>query len=161
MTERSLNPSLAFAASGSTKRKVGNAVRDDFDLVVRHAIDAAQQLASLVGHHDDLRRRLDDALHDRTLGRGRLGQHRVQRCDDWHAEARKQLEDVSAGFAAENSEFVLQANDVEPASVQEGRGAHIVFNRVILDLQRDGSGIVIGLSVVVHCDDADVSRFGP
>ena len=29
----------------------------------------------------------------------------------------------AAGFAAENSEFVLQADDVEPAGVQERRGA--------------------------------------
>ena len=63
---------------------------------------------------------------------------------------------MSAGLAAEDSEFMLQANDVEPAGVQEGRGADIVFNRVILDLQRDGSGIVVGLSVVVHCDNADL-----
>ena len=34
-----------------------------------------------------------------------------------------------AGFAAENSELVLQANDVEPAGIQERRGARIVFDR--------------------------------
>ena len=100
-------------------------------------IDAAQQLASLLGHDDDLRRRLDDALHHRALGRGRLGQHRVQRRDDRHGEARKQLKNVAAGFAAENSEFVLQGNDVEPAGVQERGGAHIVFDGVVLDLQGD------------------------
>ena len=72
--------------------------------------------------------RLDDALHHRALGRGRLGQHRMQRRDDRHGEARQQLEDVAAGFAAENAEFVLQADDIEPAGVQEGRGAHIVFD---------------------------------
>ena len=63
---------------------------------------------------------------------------------------------MSAGFTAEDSEFMLQANDVEPAGVQEGRGTDIVFNGVILDLQGDGSGIVVGLSVVVHCDNADL-----
>ena len=88
------------------------------------------------------------------MGGGRLGQHRVQRRDDRHAEPRKQLEDVSAGFAAEDSEFVLQANDVKAAGVQEGRGADIVFDGVILDLKGDRSGIVIGLTVVVHRDDA-------
>ena len=63
---------------------------------------------------------------------------------------------MSAGFAAEDSEFMLQANDVKPAGVQEGCGTDIVFNRVILDLQSDGSGIVVGLSVVVHCDYDDL-----
>ena len=61
---------------------------------------------------------------------------------------------MGAGFAAENSEFVLQTNGVEPARVQESRGAHIVFNGVILDLQGDRTGIIIGLTVVVHRDDA-------
>ena len=61
---------------------------------------------------------------------------------------------MSAGFAAEDSEFVLQADDVVPARVQEGGSTHIVSNGVILDLQRDRTGIVVGLSVVVHCDDA-------
>ena len=154
MTERSLKSEFGLCRVGLDKRKVGNAVGDDLDLVVRHAIDAAQQLAALVGHHDDLRRRIDDALHHRALGGGRLGQHRVQRRDDRHAEARKQLENVSAGFAAENAEFVLQANDVEPAGVQEGRGAHIVFDRVILDLQGDRRGIVVGLPWSCHRDDA-------
>ena len=87
MTERSLKSEFGLGSVGLDKRKIGNAVGNDLDLVVRHAIDAAQHLASLVGHHDDLRRRLDDALHHRTLGGGRLGQHRVQRRDDGHAEA--------------------------------------------------------------------------
>ncbi len=138
---------------GLDKRKVGNAMGDDLDLVVRHAIDAAQQLASLVGHHDDLRGRFDDAFHHRALRRGRLGQHGVQRRDNRHRQARQQLEDVGAGVAAENSELVLQTDDVEPAGIQEGRGAHIFFDAVIPDLQGDRSGIIIGLTVVGHRHD--------
>ena len=54
MTERPLNPSAGLCRVRLDKRKVGNAVGDDLDLFVRHTIDGAQQLASLVGHHDDL-----------------------------------------------------------------------------------------------------------
>ena len=78
----------------------------------------------------------------------------MERRHDRHGKARQQLENVGAGFAAKNSEFVLQANDVEPAGVQERCGAHIFFDGVILDLQDDRTGIVIGLIVVGHRHDA-------
>ena len=123
MTDRPLKSEPGLRRIGFDKRDVGNAVGNDLDLVVRHLIDAAQQFAALVGHHHDLRRGLDDALHHRALRGRRLGQHGVERRHDRHGEARQQLEDVAAGFAAENSEFVLQANDVEPAGVQEVCGA--------------------------------------
>ena len=96
---------------------------DDLDLVVRHAIDVAQQFAALLGHHDDLRGHLDDALHHRALSRRRLGQHGVQRRDDRHGQARQQRQDMGAGFAAENAELVLQTDDVEPAGVEKLRGS--------------------------------------
>ena len=129
---------------------------DDFDLVVRHLIDAAQQLAALFGHHDDLRRRLDDALQHRALRRRRLGQHGVERRHHRHGEARQQRQDVGAGFAAENSEFVLQADDVEPAAVQEIRGARVLFEFAVLDLQSDRRRIVIGLAMIGHRHDGGI-----
>ena len=119
------------------KRKVGHAMGDDLDLVVRHPIDAPQQFTALVGHHDDLRGRLDDATHHGALDRSWLFQHGVQCRDDRHGKARQQLEDVGAGFAAENPEFVLQADDVEPAGVQKRRRPNILFDCVVLDLQDD------------------------
>ena len=60
---------------------------DDLDFFIRHTIDAAQQLASLVGHHDYLCGRFDNAVHHRALSRSRLGEHRVQRRHDRHGEA--------------------------------------------------------------------------
>ena len=154
MTDLPANPSLAFAASGVDKGDVGNAVGDDLDLVVRHLIDAAQQFAALVGHHHDLRRRLDDAIHHRALRGRRLGQHGMERRHHRHGETRQQREDVGAGFAAENSELVLQAHDVEPAGIQEVCRTHVLFDIVVLDLESDRRRIVIGLTVIGHRHDA-------
>ncbi len=64
----------------------------------------------------------------------------MERRHDRHGEARQQLEDVAAGFAAENSEFVLQANEVETAGIQEVGGADVVFDIVVLDLESDRPG---------------------
>ena len=61
---------------------------------------------------------------------------------------------MGPGFAAENSEFVLQTDDVEPAGVEKRRGADILLDAVVLDLQCDRSRIVIGLVVVGHRHDA-------
>jgi hypothetical protein len=109
----------------------------DLDLVIRHAIDVAQQFTALAGHHDDLRGHLDDALHHRSLSRRRRGQHRVQCRDDRHGQTRQQFQDMRPGFATENSEFVLQTDDVEPAGVEKRCAAHILLDAVVLDLQCD------------------------
>ena len=61
---------------------------------------------------------------------------------------------MGSGITAENSEFVLQANDVEPAGIEKRSGADIFLDAVVLDLQCDGSGIVIALPVVGHGHDA-------
>ena len=63
---------------------------------------------------------------------------------------------MSTGFATENSEFVLQTDDVEPAGVEERRGANIFCDAAILDLQCDRGRIVIGLIVVGHRHDASL-----
>ena len=97
--------------------------------------------------------------HYRALSRGRPRQHRVQRRHDRHGEARQQLEDVDAGFAAKNSELVLQAGDVEVAGVQKVCCTNIVLDHVILDLEGDRSGIVIGLTVVGHRHDAGLKTW--
>ena len=61
---------------------------------------------------------------------------------------------MGASLTAKNSELVLQTDNIEPAGIQEGRSADIVFDDVILDLKDDRTGIVIGLTVIVHRDDA-------
>ena len=140
MTDLPLESELGLGRVGLDKGDVRNAVRDDLDLVGRHVIDAAQQLAALLGHHDDLRRGLDDALHHARAACRRLGQHRMQRRHDRHGQARQQHQDVLAGFAAENAELVLQRDDVEAAGVQEVRGTQIFFELVVLDLQATAGG---------------------
>ena len=137
MTDLPLKSEPGLRRIGLDEGDVGNAVGNDLDLVVRHLIDAAQQLAALVGHHDDLRRGLDDALHDSAL-------HGVGSASTvWSVVTTGMVRRDSssrmwrAGFATENSEFVLQAHDVEPAGIQEIRCTHVVFDVAILDLQSD------------------------
>ena len=66
---------------------------------------------------------------------------------------------MSPGFAAENSEFVLQTDDVEPPGVEERPGADILLDVAVLDLQYDRGRIVIGLIVVGHRHDAGLQAW--
>ena len=124
---------------------IGYSVRDDLDLVGRLGVHGQEKLAALLRHDDDLRRNVDDLAHHVALLRRRLREHRVKRRDDRHFEAREELDDIAAGLAAENSVFVLKADDVEARSVQEFGGADIVVDRLFADLEADARRIVVGL----------------
>ncbi len=145
---------LGLCRIGPDKGDVGDTVGNDLDLVVRHLVDASQQLAALLGHHHDFRRYLGDAHHDRALHNRRLGQHGVERGHHGHGETQQQHEDVGAGVAAENSELVLQAYGIEPASIEKVRSAQIVFEVVVPDLQSDRGGVIVSLTVIGHRHDA-------
>jgi hypothetical protein len=80
----------------------------------------------------------------------------VQRRHDRHGEARQELKDVGAGFTAKNSELVLQGSDIETIGVQKVCCSNVVLDRIILDLEGDRSGIVIGLTVVSHRHDTSL-----
>jgi hypothetical protein len=43
-----------------SERHVGDAVRDDFDLVVRHAVHVPKELSAPLGHHNDLGGKIAD-----------------------------------------------------------------------------------------------------
>ena len=154
MTGLPLKPNLAFACVRLDERKVGNTVRYDLDLFRRNPVYGAQQLAAFFRHDDDPRRRIDDPVQDIAVCRCRLGKHRMQRRDDRHGQPRKQRHDVAAGFTAENAEFVLEGNGVEPARVQEVGRAHVIVYPFIPDLMADGGRVVVGVTVVGHRHDA-------
>ena len=60
---------------------------------------------------------------------------------------------MAASLAAENAEFMLKGNGVEPARVQEGGRANVILYPFIPDLMADGGGIVVGVTIVGHRHD--------
>ena len=100
----------------------------------------------------------DDASTIRSqhaaLRRRRLGKNRMQRGDDRHGQPRQQRHDVAARVAAENAEFMLEGDDVEPAGIQEVGRAHVIVDPVVVDLKADGGGIVVDVAMVGHRHDA-------
>ena len=144
---------LGLRLLGLDEWEVGNSVRDDLDLFRRHPVDGAQQLPAFLRHDDDPRRHVDDPVQHATLHRCRLGQNGVKRRDDRHGQAREQRQDVAAGFAAENAEFMLQRDDVELPCIQEVGRTHVVLDLVVVDLKANDGRIVVGVTVIGHRDD--------
>ena len=103
-------PSLALAAVGRDERGVGDAVRNDLDLIrrPRHI-----PLRSRSRAFSAMTMTLDEAstilFSTLALHRSGFGKNRVQRRDDRHAQSRQQRQDVIARVAAENAELMLQA----------------------------------------------------
>ena len=71
----------------------------------------------------------------------------MQRRDDRHGQPRKQRHDVAAGFTAENTEFMLEGNGVEPARIQKAGRADIILYPFIPDLMADGGRIAVDVTV--------------
>src|SRR5688572_24948625 len=136
------------------KWEVGYAVRNDFDLASWNVVDGTEKFVALLRHDDRFGRKLGDPAYDVALDGRWVGEHGVKRGDDRHFEAGQQLKDVSAGLAAKNPVFVLQANDVEMPLVQKLGGLHVLLDRFVVDLEAHGRRIVVAVASVRHRDDA-------
>jgi hypothetical protein len=74
--------------------------------------------------------------------------------DNGHFEARQEIGDIPAGRTAENSVFVLKADDVETCLVQKFGTPSIFVAYLFSNLIAYCRGIVIGATGVRHGDDA-------
>lgn len=157
MTGRPGESELGLRRGGLDEGDVGNAVRDDIDLVRRNSIHRLQELAALFGHDDDPGRCADNPVQHAPLWWRRLGQDRVQRGDDRHGQPREQRHDVAAGLTAEDAEFMLQ-RDVELAGIEGIGRPDVDFDPVVGDLEANGGRIIVGVAVVGHRHDAGVRR---
>ena len=70
------------------------------------------------------------------------------------------VEDMGAGVAAENAEFMLEGNDVELARVQNVGGARVVLYSVVIDLEANDGWIVVGVTMVGHRHDRSLDLCG-
>ena len=77
----------------------------------------------------------------------------MQRRHDRDGQARQQGHDLTSRFAAENAEFMLQGNGLEPAAVQIFGRPHIIIRPIVVDLQADGGRIIVDLAVIGHRND--------
>ena len=114
-------------------------------MLLGDAVDLAQERGAVRAHDDEaLRERVSSSI-TRALQRIRLGEDRVQRRDDRHAQLAEQREHVAAGLAAEDAVLVLHAHDVDGVDVQEVRGAPVRREVALGDLEANARGIGVAL----------------
>ena len=101
------------------KGHVGDAVRNQINLVLRRFVNAAKKLNTLFGHGHDARRKVDHLLEHQLLFARRIAQDRMQGCDYRHSEISQQRQQIAAIRASKDSEFVLQAEDINVYQIQK------------------------------------------
>lgn len=80
----------------------------------------------------------------------------MKRRDDRHLETRQQIDNMTTSQPAKDSVLMLQRDDIEPRSVEEFRGLHVVIDHVVAKLKPYWGGVGVGPAGVVHCDDAGI-----
>ena len=138
------------------ERHVVDAVGDQLDLLIRNVVHVAQQFNAPMGHHNQAVAKIRQLVHHRPLARIGFAEDRVKGGDDRHAQLAEQGEDVTARRAAEDSELVLEIDNVHIVDVQEFRRPPIRRNLFLSDLEPYSVGVVVSVVHVVDGDDEDL-----
>ena len=94
--------------------------------------------------------RPDERVHHGALHRVRLGEDRVERRDDRHAQIAQELEHVPARLAAEDAVLVLDRHDVDGVDVEEVGGAPVRVDVALGDLEAHARRVGVLHADVVH-----------
>ena len=83
------------------------------------------------------------SCHHRALIGIRFAKHGMQRGDDRHVQAAQELQNMRAGWSAKNSVFMLQANQIDVAEIQEVRSLAVRRQLILRKLEANPGGIAI------------------
>ena len=146
---------LAFNAEQILVARCGqhawNAVGDQVDLLLAHAVDVTKEDGAVGAHHHETLREPGDLVDRTTLHGGGLAEDRVKGSHDRHPQLAEQREHVAAGLAAEDAVLVLHAHDIDRIHVQIIRGAAVRGDVVLGHLEANSRRIGMSMTAVVHC----------
>ena len=97
-------------------------MRHHIDLIARDLEYLLQELGRELAHDNKPVGKLRDLFQHQHLVRIWLAQNRVQRSDDGHFQTAQQMQDMTAGWTAEDAILVLQRYHVNVVEVQEFSG---------------------------------------
>jgi len=128
---------VVFVKARIGEGDVGNAVRDERDLLVGIVINFAQHTARAFGHDNNACRHVDQLGENTPLVGIGFFQNGMQGGDDGHARAAQQAEEMAAGRTAEDAELVLHAERVDVGEIEEIGRAHVGRHVGLGDLEAD------------------------
>ena len=73
----------------------------------------------------------------------------MQGCDDRHLKAAQEFQDVRARWSAENSIFVLHANQINVAEIEEIRGLAVRSQLILGKLEANPGGVAVAFFRIV------------
>ena len=140
------------------ERRVGDAMVDNVNLMLGHAVDIHQKRAAALGHHDQPRRKIGQPQHHPPMvGRG-LAEDGVQRGNDRHSQVAQQGQNMPARRPAVEAVLVLQAYHVYVAEVEKiGRPA-VRIEILLGKLEADFRRIAVAFVDVVHGTHGAIDR---
>ena len=141
------------------ERYIGNSMRDEVDLSQWRMINLLQHRLSPLSHNNQPRRVRDQFLHHTILVGVRLEKNRMKGRDHRRMQLTEQSQQVTTSRATENSELMLDRDNVHIAVVQEAGGAHVGRRILLLNLEANDVRILIGaLDIVDRHRKASFSR---
>jgi hypothetical protein len=103
---------LILVEVGIHKGLIRDAVGDQVDFFWSHLVGVPQDALSALAHHDEGIALLEQFLHHPALLAGRVIQNCVQGGDHRQQETAHQIDQMTAGWTAIDSEFVLDAEEI-------------------------------------------------
>ena len=103
---------VVFVKIRICKRDIRYPMRNYGDFVARDAMDVAEHFGSMVRHNHQLAGAIDEIGKSPALLGCGIGEHGVERRDDWHAGAAQKIRDIPACRTSENTEFMLHAEHI-------------------------------------------------
>ena len=133
---------------------------NDIDLSGIGAIGFDEDVPALARHDDEAPRCSNDCFCDLALIIAWPVENGVKRSDQWHLQRRNEVENEPAGFPAEYSELVLQADEVETLPIYEFGCVAILLRIILVDPEPNRGRIVMDASRVAHDDNGGFGNSG-
>ena len=151
-----LRPKFVLVIVRIGKRHVRDAVRDQINLVHRRFVNVAKKLNTLFGHGHDARRKFDHFLEHQLLFARGIAQDRMQGGDHRHSEISQQRQQMAAARASKDSEFVLQAEDIDVNQIQKIGRPPVCGDILFRNFETHFGRIVVSLRAIGHRDNRTV-----
>jgi hypothetical protein len=146
---------MRLGVLGLDERQVRHAVRDQIYEASQGAVVTLQAIDRSLAHHNDLRTGGEQHVHRLSLAVGRRGAHGMEGRHQRRVQRADEVQHVGAAGPAENSELVLEINQLGSRVVQTPCRLTIRTARIRLKPDSHLTGINLGGREVVDRNHID------
>ena len=141
---------LGLEWGGVHERDVRDAMGNDVHLRVRHLVGFAQNLRTLLRHHNDPVAASHKLVHDRALSGVGITQHGMKSRHHRHPHFLQQRQKMAPGSTTIDAELMLHAEDIRVVEVQKVSPAPVGIEILLRDFKMHPGRILVALLAVIH-----------